>query len=359
MSDAPAPTDDAERDATPEGRVADLATGFALGELNETELREFYDHLRDPSERGTAAARIAWQQLGIVTDLRAQLGSGFQQTVKHRVDREGFSDRFVRDARKRLGAQRPMLGEVSPPESRHTLRLWPFALIAAITLVALGAMALWHRRNPPAPILCRVAEVAGDARLGGRPLVAGMGVDQRQIAVPAGSQVALAWEDGSLAIIAGPANAVAQPSGLSLSNGAAWLAAGSAFTCGLPDDTVRAEPNARVAVEVRDGRSVVGVAEGSAGLTARTLGAGEAANNASVFPWIAWALGDAAPRVEATPDWRLDARATWREPSDVVGVDVRGGITAYGWYLSWRPGQVVATRRTPPSTPADQRTVAL
>jgi hypothetical protein len=348
MSDEP--TSAGASDAVPEivgvdARIAELAAGFAMGELGESELREFYDHLRDPGERGAAAARLAWEQLGVVTDLRASLGSGFQEAIRHRVSREGLSDRFVRDARKRLGAVVPALSEVAAPETRPRLRAAPLVAALLLVVVAIVVAALWvsHQRAA-AETLCRVSAVAGEAGLGGQPLVPGMSVDHRQIAVPAGSQVALNWPDGSLVVIAGPANAVAQQGGLSLIGGAAWIAAESAFTCGLPDDTVRIDAGARVAAEVRGARSSVGVARGAAALSARSLSAGDAATNAVAFPWTSCELADAPARTAPAPEWTLEASVAWREAADTVPLAVVDEAVQSGWTLSWRPGEVVALR---------------
>ena len=67
MTVPPAPGDELE------ARVAELATGFALGELAEGELREFYELLRDHDGQGPEVARLAWRTLGMVTDLRNEL----------------------------------------------------------------------------------------------------------------------------------------------------------------------------------------------------------------------------------------------------------------------------------------------
>lgn len=337
MSDPQPPSTEAEREA----RIA--------------ELRELYDHLRDPGERGARAARIAWEQLGVATDLRTQLGASFQDTVKHRVGSAGMSDRFVRDARRKFGAGRPSLSEVDAPDGRR--RRWPWRLAAALALaVGLGLLATVIVTGRSAEVPCRVAEVVGEAALGGTALVAGQRLDHRQVAVPAGSQLVLEWEDGSLAVVAGPANAVVQPSGLSLSSGLAWIAAAAPFTCGLPDDTARLAAGTRVATEVRESRSVVAVSEGSAALTARTLAAGEAASNAAVFAWVWHAMPYFPERTDASPDWDLDATARWRDPGESVALVVVDDLAKAGWSLRWRPGSIEAL---PLGADAPARSIAL
>ena len=66
-------------------RLHYLATGFALGELEEAELRELYEELRQPGEPGIAAAQIAWRSLHHTLDLRTQMGSRFQDEVRSRI----------------------------------------------------------------------------------------------------------------------------------------------------------------------------------------------------------------------------------------------------------------------------------
>ena len=65
-------------------RIAELATGFALGELDEAELRELYGALRD-ARTGAASARVAWQALDVVGDLRSGLNERFQDALRHRL----------------------------------------------------------------------------------------------------------------------------------------------------------------------------------------------------------------------------------------------------------------------------------
>ena len=44
-------------DANRDQRIAELVTGFALGELEESELRELYSELRSPDQDGERAAQ--------------------------------------------------------------------------------------------------------------------------------------------------------------------------------------------------------------------------------------------------------------------------------------------------------------
>ncbi len=329
---------------TRDERISELATGFALGELSDADLREFYDFLRDPRE-GSSAASLAWQQLGVVTDLRAGMGTAFQDTVKHRLDLEGRSDRFTRTARSRLGNARPSLEPVAMPESRRQLRLAPLLLIAGAIFIAALVFAARHGRGTAGETLCRVLEVEGEASLGGGALVAGSNVDHRQVVVPGGSQLVLAWSDGSLAVLAGPANAVAQSAGISLTNGGAWIVAANQFVCGLPDDTVRAEAGCRVALSVVDNRSVVGVSSGTASLTSRTLKAGEAASSSIPYAWTNWAAADGAhaPHPEPSPDWVLDGTLAWDEHAEGADVGIADG-SLNGLLLTLSPGTMQVTR---------------
>ena len=177
--------------AARDARISELAVGFALGEIEDAELRELYDALREPGERGLAAARVTWQQLGVVTDLRSGMGGMFQDTVKHRIARDGLSDRFVRDSRRRLGSARSGLSELSAPAGSRAWRWRGLAvLLPVVAVLGIGISWLVHAQSQT---LCRVTAVTGEATLGGEPLVVGMAVDHRQVVVPEGSQVGLSW----------------------------------------------------------------------------------------------------------------------------------------------------------------------
>ncbi len=334
-----------------EARVSELAVGFALGELADQELREFYDYLREPGDTGAAAARVAWLQLGVVTDLRSGMGAVFQDEIRHKISTIGRSDRFTNAMRERMGGKPAGLAPVATAEARRQLPMWPLLVLAA--LIFLGAMAVASRSQAAAnETVCTVAEVQGEATLGGAPLVPGTAIDRRQVVVPSGSQLCLAWKDGSRAVVAGPANAVAQTAGLSLTNGAAWISASAPFVCGLPDDTLRIETGAVVAMLVEDNHSTTAVARGRAAITGLTLAAEDMAQAGSRFPWmhsLAPAATGAAsgPRV---PEWSFAATIAWKDAAERVELAV---IDAQGerLRLQFAPGHLTITR--PGAQPSD------
>jgi hypothetical protein len=369
-------------DATKE-RIAELAAGFAMGELDDASLREFYDFLRADGAAGPAAAAIAWQQLGTVTDLRAALSHTFQDTVRHRLSKSGSSERFSSAMRNRLGAGRPALEPVTWPVmgvnlSRRTLVM---AVLVAVLVVAL-ALAIGLRGAHAEPPGCRVAAVQGDAQLSGLALTPGTAIASgAQVAVQPGGQLTLAWPDGTRAVLAGPANAVIQSGGLSLTGGTAWIAANGAFTCGLPDATLRAGAGSRSAVEVASFRgsfrSVVAVAHGSVsfgqghaghgdgdhGDGERTLGEGTtAAVGGAPLRWRSLASGTVAPGVgsyvlDGANDWRLAATVTWKGADDHVRLGVKGADGGSLVDLTLVPGNAslalaVATPAATPDAPA-------
>jgi hypothetical protein len=102
-------------------RIMELATGFALGELSDDELKEFYEALREPGDPGLDAGRVAWETLGTMVDLRAQTGSAFQDTLYLRLAEGGKTDaNFAGKVRGRLGHSRPRLQPVTtPPPVEH------------------------------------------------------------------------------------------------------------------------------------------------------------------------------------------------------------------------------------------------
>ncbi len=324
--------------------------GFALGELSDDELRELYDALREPGERGLRASRLTWQQLGVVTDLRAHLGASFQDIVRHRIARDGLSDRFVRDSRARLGLPGHALPEIGAPSVAAAWRWRTAALIAAALIALVVAAALLHGGRAS---VCRVGELAGTASLGGEPLVPGAALDasHQVVVVPSGSMIALEWSgDAKVQVrISGPANAIALEDGCSLLNGEAWVAGSGSFQLGLPDRSVRcALPGGQrfqLAASVADGASVVAAGSNGVNANGETLGANTAiagtAGSATVFPWMDADLSSLPPRTACVPDWTLEARARWKDAdaSVVARVEDEGG--AHGWEAHWRPGALV------------------
>ena len=322
---SPGPAED------PQARVADLATGFALNELTDDELRELHRHLVS-SDTGREAARTAWRTLETVTDLRAERSSALQDTVRSRIDGAGrgtgVTGRFLR----RLGLRRGGLAPVA--DDRHsTLPRWPVA-IAALLLPTLAIAGWWWLRSDP---VARVEAVVGRATVAGAGLGPGDALDARPTAVAADAVLTLRWRNGSRLELVGPGTLTPQPAGVALMGGILRGTAGSRMTIGLPDGTAEVDAGSDLAIEVVDGRSAIGVTAGRVRIAGTTVGPGTAWADGIPTPWIAQAL-DALPArlpLDGARRWHLaftaspvdDGRLllTWDEGS--LRID-RNGIAA-------------------------------
>lgn len=313
-----------------EARIAELATGFALGDLQEEELRELYALLRDDSGVGATAARITWQTMGIVTDLRAQVAHSFQDTLRLRIgqDRNG---RFRNRLWKRLGFGVPFLApiEVPPPRRSFSILTWTVLGVVTATLVS-AAILLAALREHPAH--ATVTHLIGDASSAGRALIPDSDLDGQPFAVKPGSQLTLRWPDGSIAIVSGdvrgddgaPAEAAVSARGLVLQYGRAWITAHSGFTLTLPDHAATVlSDESTIALEVVDGQSFLGVRHGALHIdgVSDALGDNGGFGPAGGFSWR-WEWDDAAgtvsPEHPAPADWRLTAEASWSDPNDAA-----------------------------------------
>ena len=75
----------------PEQYLLDLATGFALGELNDAELKDLYEHLRN--DDAEEAAKLTWKVLAHTLDMRMKLSPQFLDTIRHRIEHgDGVKD---------------------------------------------------------------------------------------------------------------------------------------------------------------------------------------------------------------------------------------------------------------------------
>lgn len=348
-------------DTEHEERIAYLATGFALGALETAELQELYDALREKGRAGRSAAGVAWKVLGLTVDLRASLGTQFQDTVVHRVaaaagDADG-PDEFIDRFRAQMGTPRPRLGEVDIPDSAR--RAGRAALVAAAALAALALVAFVFLRPGPEEIAL-VRSVRGTATVEGGALTPGAALDRRPVIVGAGGLVELEWPEGHAVAVEGPANLVPQGGGLSLSSGAAWVRTGGAFTVGLPDGRARLDAGTAFAVEVAANRSVLGVSKGRASLGGEGSGAALEPGQAAALPdaatggaparfrWrreAAW-HGDAGARIlESDRDaavWRFEAVLAWGTKDD--SAELRGPAGARG-AVRIEPGALVIVDR--------------
>lgn len=317
--------------ADPQARVADLATGFALNELTDDELRELHRHLV-ATDTGREAARTAWRTLETVTDLRAERSSTLQDTVRSRIDEAsratGVTGRFLR----RLGLRRGGLTPVAE-DGRSTLRRWPLAISALLVPAIAGAGWWWLRSNPVA----RVEAVIGRATVAGAGLGPGDALDARPTAVAADAVLTLRWRDGSRLELVGPGTLTPQPAGVALMGGTLHGTVGSRMTIGLPDGTAEVDAGSELAIEVIAGRSAIGVTAGRVRIGGTTVGAGTAWADGVPTPWVAQAL-DALPTrlpLDGARRWHLaftaspvdDGRLllTWAEGS--LRID-RNGIAA-------------------------------
>jgi hypothetical protein len=337
-----------------EARIAELATGFALGELDEAELRELYGALRD-ARTGAASARVAWQSLDVVGDLRSGLNERFQDALRHRLASapdDGFAARMWR----RLGFAARGLDPVTAPAPS------PVARTVALITVVLGAMALavgatllalGHHAGAPAT----VTAVLGETRSGERVLIPGAGLDQRRLAVTPNGQVSLAWPDGASAVLVGPwlpegsgrADALAHTNGLELAEGRAWVSAGPGFTVLLPDRTCTVtESDTELAIEVIDRHSWIGVARGACdGGGGTAVAARQGIGPAGVYSWtwkwdaVSGTLPGAGAGAGQPPrTWRLSADLGWSAGGD--GADFALESTGkHTVTLACIPGQVV------------------
>ena len=309
-----------------EQRILELATGFALGELDDAELSELYDALRAPGAAGADAARATWETLSTVVDLRAELGTTFQDALYLRLTEEfaGGNPAFGEKLRARLGHAHPRLTAVEPPAAPRRQHPWLIAALAAALVIATGAVALALTGRGDAPV-ATVAALAGSPTLDGRSLTVGMAIDRRQLVVPAGAQLTLTWGDGARATIAGPAAAVAGPRSLSIPSGRLWCTGADGFALGLPDRaTALAVPGGTaIAIAIADSRSTVAVSTGRLVDSQFALEAGRAADLAHPGQPYAWRRDPLPAGAIADPGadharWRLTGTARWSDTSDVL-----------------------------------------
>jgi hypothetical protein len=317
----PQPSDD-------EDRLGALALGFALGELAPAELQELYDALRRDGDAGRGAARVVWRTLGTTVDLRSAVGRQFQDTVRHRLEADARGDSFVRGILGRIGLTRPRLQEVTLPETPpRPRRRWLVPALLGLAAAAAAAALLIGRR--PAPDGPRAAEVRGLATVDGRPIASGARLDIRPVVLPAGGSIIIDWPDGHRAEITGPAHVFTHADGLWILAGMARVRAAGAFRIGLPDQRIDCLEGTEAVVAIRDNRSVVGVAAGSAvsdrgdAAAPVSLTAGEAGDSdGRVFRWesgVRWETVPGGRRLSCDPGasaWRLEGLVARGRPDE-------------------------------------------
>ena len=312
-----------------DARISELATGFALGDLTENELRELYDLLRNDDGSGAHAARIAWETLGTVTDIRSQVSSSFQDTLAHRLSHEtsrsgGFTARLLG----RLGFRAPTLHPVEAPPAPVKLRIALWLLIAAcLGAILTGGIALiWtqtHRAR------ATVTGLHGSAAIGGQALTPGAEVDHRSLVVKAGGILTLAWDDGSIATITNgdhdsEAVATVRSNGLALLRGQAAIHGRNGFTITLPDRTGQiTQDDTQFAAEVLSQRSFIGVLRGSLldDKHKKLLQQHDGSGPLKPFRWQ-WSWdensGTLASGNDSPSDWLYTGVIAWSDLNDVV-----------------------------------------
>ncbi len=324
--DAAAPADNQTDPTVPhEQRVQELATGFALGELNDQELKELYDSLREPGDAGRIAGEIAWQALGACIDLRAELGTAFQDSIYLKLSESGEAGTaaFMTKVRSRLGHSRPRLQPVDVT-ARVSRRRWWVPLVLGIALAGMLTATWWWQQKSQPPV-ASVYAVVGLVAQDGRTVGVNDGLDRRQISIAAAAQITIAWEDGSTAVIAGPANVVTGRNSLSLLSGRAWLRAAGELTVGLPDrsEAVRVPKDSALAIAIRDNRSTLALAAGRLDTLRPALELGTVMTfqrDSSAYPWVQqeFRSGTRIKPGSAQAEWTLDGSIQFTEPNAAV-----------------------------------------
>lgn len=329
MADArsPLPPQPVPSEPDAERRLAELATGFALGELTLPELEELYGRLRIGGDAGQQAAQIVWQTLSASMDLRATLSDHFPATVAHRV-REAECSGFAQAIAGQIGIGGADLPEGANAAKPPRRRGWRWLIPLAVLLVA-GALAGWWwvylsaKRMPQVRQISVVGAVAG---LDENQRV----VADRPVTVAAASSLSLDWPGGGSVRIVGPAEFRTHADGITLREGHLHARTAGVFQLYLPDGRAQAEGAAAFSAEVAQGRSMLGVREGS--LSVHAAGAGaqwyvlrpEQAGMPGGEPF-AWLREPMLPEQVAaggvrvlpvlfpsgTPGWRIRARIVW------------------------------------------------
>ena len=325
---AQAAAEAAARDA----RISELATGFAINELTDDELRELHGQLVDPTH-GQAAARSAWRTLETVTDLRAERSSSLQDTVRSRIEESagsaggsGITARFLRRIGLRRGALAPVLATGGTPRRRST---WWLGCII-ILLGAAATVTWWLTAVRP---VARVVAVVGRATVATTTLGPGDPLDGRPLSAAAGAVLTLRWADGSQAVLSGPGTLVPSRDGLALLGGTVQVDAIGPLALGLPDGFARAAAGTRFTAAVTDGRSCLGTAQGVLETDDGPLSAGFARAAGVTFTWehLTWTRLPGVLPTTGIASWRLalhaapigDGRITLTWPTGGLTVDAQ------------------------------------
>jgi hypothetical protein len=327
-----------------DGRVDVLTTGFALGELNDAELSELYELLRQGGEAGERAAAQAWSSMVTHLQCRVALDDGFEQVVTTKLanDDEQFASRL----KQRLGTRKG-LSAVSTPlgaagGGRPGRRL---ALLVVPALLGLLAAAAFLFLTPGSGDGPRIAKLAGSVTSEGRRLDRGP-LPNSPVRLDTGAHLVLDHADGGRSVVSGPGAVSRSQDGIALLAGRIESKAVQAFRIGLPDLGLALEAGSHVVVEVDEGRSRVAVVSGSAtrsdGTGQSTIAAGEwAPGSEATAPWMPSVRWAATGDGRWLPSQGLDPRngslhieITTAERGATLGVDFETGR------MTWWPGRL-------------------
>lgn len=309
-----------------EARIAELATGFALNELDDGQLHELHGYLVDPL-RGREAARTAWSTLHTVTDLRAEKSHALQDTVRSRIESHratGVTGRLMLRLGLRRGGLTPVTGQADVYAQPRT-GLWLLMGALAVGVVA-GSWLLATRTKP----LARIDEVVGRAAIAGNAVGPGDSLDGQPLGVAEGAHATIRWPDGTKLTLTGPGTVIPQYAGAAVLGGQADVTTAGTWAIGLPDGRARASAAARLIIEVEAGRSCVSVFAGQVVDAAhRPLPIGTCRIATVDIPWTATAwtqIPDVVP-LPAAPRWNLTMTTL---------PEATGSLT-----LSWPDGSLV------------------
>ncbi|NRA39659.1 MAG: hypothetical protein HRU15_16070 [Planctomycetes bacterium] len=273
----------------PEQYLLDLATGFALGELNDAELKDLYEHLRN--DDAEEAAKLTWKVLAHTLDMRMKLSPQFLDTIRHRIEHgDGVKDdAFSGGILGRIGKKRAQLDPIAAINDEVRRPLAPL-LIIATGLIAVVTIIVLSMASVVQPVVRHVS--GGKVNQEGAAVEVAQVIDHRQIALGDHAVLTLEWPNGDMASVQGPATILAREQGLTLFNGQAWFDVGPNFHIGLPDFGAQTLKPSRLAVDSQDHVSSLGVEVGTVSYKntqtseVSMVEAGQALWNAShVFKW--------------------------------------------------------------------------
>lgn len=202
-------------------RLAELATGFALGDLNKDELGELHEHLQGDAPAARKAAATCWSALETTVDLRAAMDHSLPDTVVHRIANPNPQS-FIGGVFGRLGFSRPRLKPIKGGQSAQAAPSKNIAGYLVVTLVVVLVILVIVLSQATATTYS-VREVGGIVRLAGQQVQLGHVLDDGLLTVPTGGRVVLEEDNGTRIILRGPSDVVLSGSGIQLPRGNAHL----------------------------------------------------------------------------------------------------------------------------------------